>query len=907
MSVPFYGERYIDSENEDLASFLRSGELLCYDFNTAMRFYQAYLGNDDDDTRPQDRALLACNDRFFMLFAILKRVDVLKSWLYDRCREVEFEPNGYIDLWARYHYKDLAEDTPVLTPTGWRRHGDLRPGDQVFGADGRPVNVVATRRFTDSACRRVAFDNGVSIVCGAGHLWTVEASSRKRVKGTRNGRLCRERVTVETSALSTGLAGYRPVVRAAQPLQLPAADLPIDPYVLGCWLGDGASADGRLTCGDQSVFNEIEAIGYRVAPQTPASPITRTIYGIRPLLRHLGVLNNKHIPQSYMLASRLQRLALLQGLVDTDGHVSRVNRCVTFAQKDKAFAEQVVTLAAGLGFKPRLSPVRSTGTWHVVFQASHADHPCRLRRKMDRLDDAPRRMDSRGWRIHSVMNEQTVPTNCIQVEASDGLYLVGRELIPTHNSTIITFAGTLQRIAQDPETTTGIFSATNKIAKPFLRQIKEEMETNELLPETFPDVFWLEPKRHAPTWSVNDGITVKRRSNPKEATVEAFGLIDGMPTGRHFRRLVYDDLINEKHVTNPEMVAKITERWELSDNLGVGEETEIQTVGTRYSFADTYGIILERQIFKERIYPATDNGRLDGKPVFLTQSHWDKLKQKQRSTISSQMLQNPIAGQENMFKPEWFTRYEVRPEHLSVYIMCDPSSGRTRKSDRTAIAVVGVDGAGNKYLLDGVRHRMSLSERWEALRTLHRKWSREPGVVHLKVGYERFGMQSDLESFKKNMEEEQYWFDIVELAWPREGDGSKKSRVGRLEPDVRLSRFFLPCILYENGVGECYWHIDQTGGKIVKINRKGPTKLQKKYIDAGRDNQVAKPIRRLDEDKKAYDVTMALIEEMLFFPFAPKDDLVDALSRIYDMDVIPPSMFEERQADEINESDWADA
>ena len=216
MSVPCYGERYIDSENEDLASFLRSGELLCYDFNTAMRFYQAYLGNDDDDTRPQDRALLACNDRFFMLFAILKRVDVLRSWLYDRCREVEFEPNGYIDLWARYHYK----------------------------------------------------------------------------------------------------------------------------------------------------------------------------------------------------------------------------------------------------------------------------------------------------------------------------------------STLITFAGTLQRIAQDPETTTGIFSATNKIAKPFLRQIKEEMETNELLPETFPDVFWLEPKRHAPTWSVNDGITVKRRSNPKEATVEAFGLIDGMPTGRHFRRLVYDDLIN---------------------------------------------------------------------------------------------------------------------------------------------------------------------------------------------------------------------------------------------------------------------------------------------------------------------------------------------------------------------------
>lgn len=124
---------------------------------------------------------------------------------------------------------------------------------------------------------------------------------------------------------------------------------------------------------------------------------------------------------------------------------------------------------------------------------------------------------------------------------------------------------------------------------------------------------------------------------------------------------------------------------------------------------------------------------------------------------------------------------------------------------------------------------------------------------------------------------------------------------------MRDTKFFLPCSIYENGVGECYWHIDETGGKIAKIPVKGPTKTQARYIEAGRDNQVAKAIRRLDEDRKPYDVTMALIEEMLFFPFAPKDDLVDAASRIYDMDVIPPSIFEERQAEEINDADWADA
>lgn len=482
-----------------------------------------------------------------------------------------------------------------------------------------------------------------------------------------------------------------------------------------------------------------------------------------------------------------------------------------------------------------------------------------------------------------------------------------------YKSTFITFAGTIQRIVQDPEITTGIFSATNKIAKPFLRQIKEELETNQLLKDTFPDVFWQEPKRQAPTWSLSDGLTVKRAGNPKEATVEAFGLIDGMPTGRHFRRLLYDDLVNEKHVTNPEMVQKVTERWELSANLGVGEATEVQIVGTRYSFADTYGIILEREAAIPRIYPATDNGRLDGAPVFLSKEYWEKLKRRVRSTISAQMLQNPIAGKENVFRPEWLQRWEVRPAYVSIYIMCDPSGGRSRKAgqsgktDRTAIAVIAVDGRSNKYFVDGFRHRMSLSERWAALKMLHRKWSSEAGITNVQVGYEKYGMQSDLEYFEERMREENDYFSIGELNWPREGQHSKKDRVQRLEPDTRAGVFRLPALIHEPGVGDCFWHIDEQQSKIVKIPAKGRTRLQQQFVDGGREHLIAKSIRRLDEDGKIYDVTMALIEEMLFFPFAPKDDLVDAASRIYDMDIVVPSLQDQRDAEAINSRDWEDA
>jgi hypothetical protein len=630
-----------------------------------------------------------------------------------------------------------------------------------------------------------------------------------------------------------------------------------------------------------------------------------------PHLRDLGVLGKKHIPDAYMLASAEQRLSLLQGLIDTDGSASPDNGCITFAQRDRWLAEQVRTLANSLGFKARLTPARTSGSWQVVFQASRAQRPCRLPRKLASLPEQPRRLGSQGWRIHSIEPVETVPTNCIQVEAADGLYLIGRELIPTHNSTIITFAGSIQAICADPEMTIGIFSATKKIAHPFLDQIKYELETSDALKESYPDVLWENPRRQAPSWSVERGITVKRRSNPKEKTVEAFGLLDGMPTGRHFRRLVYDDVINHEHVDNPDIIRKVTERIELSTNLGVGEATERLACGTRYSFADTYGIKMEDGTFKPRIYAATHDGTLDGQPIFLTQKAWDKVKIEQRSVVAAQMLQNPIAGKENTFMPGWFRKWEVRPSILTVYIMGDPSGGRSKNSDRTAIAVVGVDGAGNKYFLDGYRHRMGLSDRWAALRGLFMKWSDERGVTGVRVGWEKYGLQADVEYFNEQMRApgSNLSFEISELNWTSAGVGNqgKKARVGRLEPDMRNGRFFMPAIVYDPGRGDCYWHVDEKASHIVKIPVRGKTKMMTSMDAAGQSYRNAKSIRRLDEDRKPYDVALALMEEMMFFPFAPKDDLVDATSRIYDMDLQRPSPGEDAEIERIGKMDWIDA
>jgi hypothetical protein len=459
-----------------------------------------------------------------------------------------------------------------------------------------------------------------------------------------------------------------------------------------------------------------------------------------------------------------------------------------------------------------------------------------------------------------------------------------------YKSTIITFALTIQDILNDPELTVGIFSYSRQTASKFLAQIMHELTVNERLKNCFPDVLYWHPDRESPRWSLNGGIVLKRTSNPKEATVEAWGLVEGQPTGVHFRVLVMDDMIELRNVSNPEQIAKATEAWELSDNLGCGDGTINRYVGTRYAFGDTYQTMIERKVVKVRLHPATHNGRPEGKPVFLSQEAWEEKKVKQRSTLAAQMLQNPAAGKQAMFEAKWFRPYEIRPVTMNVYIMMDPSRGRTQRSDRTAIAVVGVDAQGVKYLLDGARHRMKLSERWDVLLMLHRKWRDAPGVKLINVGYERFGQQSDDEYFQEKMlalKDENDQFAIAELAWPNEGSNSKKDRVQRLQPDFELGRFYLPPIIKHPEFGDCYWKYNEADMKVDYMPVRGPTRQMRAAEAMGTKFRIPQAIVRRDEDGNIYDLTHALINEMLTFPFGSHDDLVDAVSRIYDMKPTP--------------------
>ncbi len=503
-----------------------------------------------------------------------------------------------------------------------------------------------------------------------------------------------------------------------------------------------------------------------------------------------------------------------------------------------------------------------------------------------------------------------------------------------YKSTIITFAGSIQEIINDPEITIAIFGNNRAVSLPFLRQIKEELEKNELLKGLYPDVFYGDPKKESPAWSSTEGILVKRKGNPKELTVSAFGLLDGLPTGGHWRLLIFNDIVTFKSVTQTDtnQIGKTTLQWEQAQNLGTHEGARRWHEGTRYHFADTYSVMIDRNSLKLRLYPATHDGTIRGRPVFLADDVWKKILRDQRLTVPAQQLLNPLAGEENTFLVDWLKSYEIRPHALTVWILVDAAGNKPgqQKSDRTAIMVIGMDAAGNFYLLDGYCHRMKLSERTEKYLALNEKWRTSPGVQTVFTGYERYGAMTDVEHIeiearRRKME----GVAIEEVNWVRDGAQSKKARIARLEPDFRESRFWLPKYVHVPRIGTCTWRVEvkkeayitdggepvrdkvtgqpietaiEGSAEIVYTPYRGPTRAEQEAERDGEKYRILAPLRRKDADGNVYDLTRVVFEEYRLHPFGAHEDALDAMSRIKDMDPVPPVSIESLPSNERVES-----
>lgn len=248
------------------------------------------------------------------------------------------------------------------------------------------------------------------------------------------------------------------------------------------------------------------------------------------------------------------------------------------------------------------------------------------------------------------------------------------------------------------------------------------------------------PRIESPKWSENEGLVVRRSSNPREATVEAYGLVDGMPTGRHYGILVYDDVVTEHSVSTPDQTRKTTERWELSINLG-SEGGLKRYIGTRYDDMDTYNTMLDRGIATPRIYPATHNGQISGRPVLLSNSYIaEKRLNMSEYIFSCQMLLNPVVTDNAFFDINRIHRYNRNeiPGNLTIYAASDYAT-KDGAGDWTVHIVVGVDSEQHIWILDcwrgqfqadvWVESAIDLMKLWRPVR-----WFEENSVINKSVG-----------------------------------------------------------------------------------------------------------------------------------------------------------------------------
>lgn len=374
------------------------------------------------------------------------------------------------------YFKALADDTPIPTPAGWKPIGDLRVGDAVFAGDGTPTRVIGVQRWSDRETYRVRTCDGYEVLADADHRWYVRDpwyTDSWRVRRTED----MARRDMQRRRAGKRARPYK--IPAPPALKLPEAELPVPPYTLGAWLGDGGSRDARITIGAQdetAIRAHIEADGYTTEPHAKHGTATFAILGsggrwdratsLTTRLRSTNLLQNKHIPEPYFRASYRQRLALLQGLMDTDGTVSSAShRQATFGNMNRRLAKDVQHLLHTLGVKANFTEYRSSldgedrgPAFAVTF---HMEGCARLDRKVSLAQDATPHNQLRSLRFEPGPRRDTT---CIAVAHPSQLFLAGRGYLVTHNTEAFSRLLGAHFLRRHPEARVGLASYGAELA-----------------------------------------------------------------------------------------------------------------------------------------------------------------------------------------------------------------------------------------------------------------------------------------------------------------------------------------------------------------------------------------------------------------------------------------------------------
>lgn len=740
--------------------------------------------------------------------------------------------------------KLLSDDTPVLTPSGWKSHGELQVGDEVFGSDGKAVRVdeISQKGWADF---EVEFSNGEIICCNQAHLWTVYD------RGAAKWRTMETQEIFATKYYSGGRSRFQ--LPDVDCLDFPYQNVTLDPYFLGCWLGDGSASKPCITH-HQNDKEHIAAIKYKVStvcPHTVNKHVLTTYFsknGIIEELRKYNLFNNKHIPNEFKFNSVEIRLQVLAGLIDTDGTVNKDGR-VTVSGTNKKLMMDTFEIASSLGFRPYIHIRKTLGykekgggnDVYIIGFNPTLKIPTQIpRKKINKICHVRRKIGIIG--VYRA--EKPKIGNCIKVANEDGIYLAGWRNIPTHNSITCSIAFPAWLLGHDPSEQIVVASYAKQLA------LELSVKTRDVLrSDWYQRIF---PETVLRSDQDEKGKFMTTLNGQRFSTS-----VGGTLTGIGGNYIIVDDPLNPEQAAS-DVERKSANEWvrsTLFTRTNNEAKSRILVVMQRLHDADVSGMLLENGkwehlnlpvLFKERKTISIGSiGRKKweveaGEP--LDKKRWGLSAIENRKAdmtpfmFSAQYMQEPVPDEGAFFEKDWWQIYEPHElpprESLKFYGASDFAVSED-EGDYTVHTVIGVDALDNWWVMEWYREKVDSLTWAQAEVDLMKdykplEWLEEAGVIFKSVD----------PLLRKIMEADGVY--CYRRAVPSVTD--KQTRAQALRGQAARRKIFLPkmsahttAFLNEAGRFPAGKHddmVDSLGlfARMMPILRKGSPQVEKKSL-----------------------------------------------------------------------------
>jgi hypothetical protein len=499
-----------------------------------------------DEFEKCTKNILHFAENYFFINTIDDGKKKIELYKYQKKLLRAFRDNRFnIILSSRQSGKALALDTPIPTPNGFVKMGDLKDNDNIYGLDGKIYNVTKAHDILyDRDCYKITFDNGEEIVADAEHLWYTQTKTDRKRKYDKKGSVKTTKEIFNTLFNKQKEPNHR-IPMCLNGINYNKKELPIDPYILGLWLGDGATDGSRITVGKRDIEDTVKILEnneqFKILKiQEDKKGVfalnltneNRKVDSLHTILRTNNFLGNKHIPESYLLSSREQRLELLKGLMDSDGYITPKGHAY-FYNTNLKLVKEVQKLITSLGYKSfykekiaKINGVECGLVGSVYFKPRElvvklSFKVNRLKNNISKISESSR---NQFHYIKDIQKIESVPVRCITVDSPDSLYLCGNTLIPTHNTTTITIYALWIVCFQSDKRIT-IVANKESTAKEIFSRIKMSFEE---LP------VWMKPS--VKSWR-KDGFQLGNDSEIKVSTSSSSG-----PRGSTSNLLIIDEM-----------------------------------------------------------------------------------------------------------------------------------------------------------------------------------------------------------------------------------------------------------------------------------------------------------------------------------------------------------------------------